>query len=113
MNRRNCALLGWSVFSAQDKPLRPNTEHLVVFGPSVPRRNQTEAVPCYQLSIMAVPKKKTSKSKRNQRKAHWKRKAMLQAEKALSLGKSVLNAQAGEKETSFIYPVKDEDEDEE
>ena len=61
---------------------------------------------------MAVPKKKTSKSKRNQRKAHWKRKAMFQAQKALSLGKSVLNAQASEKATSFVYPTKDEEEEE-
>lgn len=61
---------------------------------------------------MAVPKKKTSKSKRDQRKAHWKRKAKFEAEKALSLGKSILNAQASEKETSFVYPIKDDEEDE-
>jgi large subunit ribosomal protein L32 len=39
---------------------------------------------------MAVPKKKTSKGKRDQRKATWKRTAALQAQRALSLGKSVL-----------------------
>lgn len=60
---------------------------------------------------MAVPKKKTSKSKRDQRKANWKRKAKFQAEKALSLGKSILNAQAGEKTTSFVYPTKDDEEE--
>ncbi|MDJ0727248.1 MAG: 50S ribosomal protein L32 [Prochloraceae cyanobacterium] len=57
---------------------------------------------------MAVPKKKTSKSKRNHRKAHWKRKAALEAQKALSLGKSVLTGRSN----SFVYPSKDEDEEE-
>lgn len=59
---------------------------------------------------MAVPKKKTSKGKRDQRKAHWKRTAALQAQKALSLGKSVLTGRA----EGFIYPSdEEEDEDEE
>ena len=58
---------------------------------------------------MAVPKKKTSKSKRDRRKAHWKRKAAKEAEKALSLGKSVLTGRSN----SFVYPTEeDEDEDE-
>ena len=39
---------------------------------------------------MAVPKKKKSKSKRNQRHAVWKGKAAIAAQKAISLGKSVL-----------------------
>ena len=39
---------------------------------------------------MAVPKKKKSKSKRNHRHAVWKGKAALAAQKAMSLGKSVL-----------------------
>ena len=57
---------------------------------------------------MAVPKKKTSKSKRDHRKAHWKRKAALQAERALSLGKSVLSGRSN----SFVYPqAEEEDED--
>ncbi len=56
---------------------------------------------------MAVPKKKTSKSKRDHRRAHWRRKAALEAQKALSLGKSVLSGRS----TSFVYP-QDEDEDE-
>jgi large subunit ribosomal protein L32 len=56
---------------------------------------------------MAQPKKKTSKSKRDQRKATWKRKAALQAQRALSLGKSILSGRA----EGFYYPS-DEDEDE-
>jgi large subunit ribosomal protein L32 len=57
---------------------------------------------------MAVPKKKTSKSKRNMRKSHWKRTAALQAQKALSQGKSVLTGRS----KGFYYPT-DEDEDDE
>jgi len=57
---------------------------------------------------MAVPKKKTSKQKRDQRRATWKRTAALQAKKALSLGKSVLTGRS----TSFIYPTEEEDEEE-
>ncbi|MEB3262678.1 MAG: 50S ribosomal protein L32 [Cyanobacteriota bacterium] len=59
---------------------------------------------------MAVPKKKTSKGKRNQRHAHWKAKASVAAERALSLGKSVLSGRA----QGFVYPVRgdtDETED--
>jgi large subunit ribosomal protein L32 len=37
---------------------------------------------------MAVPKKRTSKSKKNSRKATWKKKADKSAQKALSLSKS-------------------------
>ena len=48
---------------------------------------------------MAVPKKRTSKSKKNARKANWKRKANKAAQKSLSLAKSVLQG----KPTSFIY----------
>ncbi len=58
---------------------------------------------------MAVPKKKTSKSKRDMRRANWKRKAADQAQKALSLGKSILTGRA----EGFVYPQADEDEDEE
>ena len=43
---------------------------------------------------MAVPKKKKSKSKRNQRHAVWKGKAAIAAQKAISLGKSVLTGKA-------------------
>lgn len=56
---------------------------------------------------MAVPKKKTSKTKRDQRRAHWKRQAHFEAQKALSLGKSILSGQSN----SFVYP-QDEEEDE-
>ena len=55
---------------------------------------------------MAVPKKKTSKGKRNQRHAHWKAKAAVAAEKAMSLGKAVLSGRA----QGFVYPI-DTDED--
>jgi large subunit ribosomal protein L32 len=43
---------------------------------------------------MAVPKKKTSKGKRNQRHATWKAKAADAAQKAMSLGKAVLSGRA-------------------
>ncbi|YAI82255.1 MAG: 50S ribosomal protein L32 [cyanobacterium endosymbiont of Rhopalodia sterrenbergii] len=55
---------------------------------------------------MAVPKKKTSNLKRDQRKAHWKKQAAKEAQKALSLGKSVLSGRS-----NFVYP-QDEDENE-
>ena len=59
---------------------------------------------------MAVPKKKMSKGKRNQRHATWKGKAAIAAEKALSIGKSVLTGRA----QGFVYPMNetsDEDAD--
>ena len=55
---------------------------------------------------MAVPKKKTSKGKRNQRHAIWKAKAANAAQRALSAGKSVLTGRA----QGFVYPM-DETED--
>ena len=55
---------------------------------------------------MAVPKKRTSKSKKNARKANWKRKASKTAQKSLSLAKSMLRG----KTTSFVYSVYNEDE---
>ena len=57
---------------------------------------------------MAVPKKKTSKSKRNQRHATWKGKAATAAQKAMSIGKSVLSGRA----QGFVYPVSESDEGE-
>ena len=48
---------------------------------------------------MAVPKKRTSKSKKNSRKANWKRKGYKAAQKSLSLAKSLLQG----KTTSFVY----------
>ena len=58
---------------------------------------------------MAVPKKKTSKGKRNQRHATWKSKATVAAQKALSLGKSVLTGRA----QGFVYPMNESEETEE
>ena len=56
---------------------------------------------------MAVPKKKTSKSRKNKRKANWKAKARLEAKKALSLGKSVLT----ERSNSFVFSTDEEEEE--
>jgi large subunit ribosomal protein L32 len=58
---------------------------------------------------MAAPKKKTSKSKRDSRKATWRKKAAVQAQRALSLGKAVLSG----KSTSFVYIEKGADDEEE
>jgi len=55
---------------------------------------------------MAVPKKRTSKSKKNSRKANWKRKGYQAAQKSLSLAKSMLRG----KSTSFIYSAYVDDE---
>nr|YP_009395083.1 ribosomal protein L32 [Bryothamnion seaforthii]ARW63851.1 ribosomal protein L32 [Bryothamnion seaforthii] len=46
---------------------------------------------------MAVPKKRTSKSK--SRKFYWQKKASLVSQRSLSLAKSLLSG----KSTSFIY----------
>jgi large subunit ribosomal protein L32 len=58
-------------------------------------------------AIMAVPKKKTSKSKRDKRRATWRHKATVQAQKALSLGKSILTGRS-----TFVYPVAEDEEEE-
>lgn len=55
---------------------------------------------------MAVPKKRTSKKKKNSRKANWKRKSNAIAQKSLSLAKSMLK----DKPTSFIYRLYTDDE---
>ena len=57
---------------------------------------------------MAVPKKKTSKGKRNQRLATWKAKAAVTADKAMSIGKSVLTGKA----QGFVYPMSEDNEEE-
>ena len=58
---------------------------------------------------MAVPKKRTSKAKKNARKANGKRKGAVAAQKSFSLAKSMLRG----KSTSFVYSVYvDEDENE-
>lgn len=48
---------------------------------------------------MAVPKKRTSKAKKNARKANWKNQAKIEAQKAFSLAKSVLTG----KSNGFVY----------
>jgi large subunit ribosomal protein L32 len=50
---------------------------------------------------MAVPKKRTSRSKKNSRRATWISKANIQAQKAFSLANSVLKG----KSSSFIYSL--------
>lgn len=55
---------------------------------------------------MAVPKKRTSKSKKNSRKANWKRKSEKAAQKSLSLAKSMLKG----KRTTFVYSIDIEEE---
>lgn len=57
---------------------------------------------------MAVPKKKRSKAKKRTHKSLWKRKASFEAQKALSLGKSILSSRS-----TFVYPTDEEDEDDE
>ncbi|HEY9780161.1 MAG TPA: 50S ribosomal protein L32 [Leptolyngbyaceae cyanobacterium] len=57
---------------------------------------------------MAVPKKKTSKSKRDKRRATWRRKAAVEAQKALSLGKSILSGRS-----KFVYPTPEAEAEEE
>lgn len=54
---------------------------------------------------MAVPKKRTSKSKTRSRKACWKRKAFYEAAKAMSLAKSSIKM----KSNSYVYISKDTD----
>ena len=54
---------------------------------------------------MAVPKKRTSKAKKNARKANWKKKADKSAQKALSFAKLVIRGQT----TSFTYSLYEEE----
>lgn len=49
---------------------------------------------------MAQPKKRTSKMRTRSRHANWLRKADLQAQRALSLGRSILT----NRNTGFFYP---------
>jgi len=56
---------------------------------------------------MAVPKKKRSKAKKRTHKSLWKGKASLEAQKALSLGKSVLSGRS-----TFVYPTNEDDDEE-
>lgn len=50
---------------------------------------------------MAVPKKRTSKSKRSSRLANWTHKAVARAEKALSIAKSIMTKRS----TSLVSSV--------
>nr|YP_010336143.1 ribosomal protein L32 [Chroodactylon ornatum]UNJ14549.1 ribosomal protein L32 [Chroodactylon ornatum] len=50
---------------------------------------------------MAVPKKRTSKSKTKSRQSYWRKKAYFQAQRALSLAKSSLTG----KSKSFLFPT--------
>jgi len=52
---------------------------------------------------MAVPKKRTSKSKTKSRKAVWKRQAFYEATKAVSLAKSSLGIKESD---SSLYSLK-------
>ena len=63
--------------------------------------NLEEKVSNLKLLKMAVPKKRTSKAKKNARKANWKRKGYYTSQKSLSLAKSMLRG----KPTSFIYSI--------
>ncbi|MEM7769570.1 MAG: 50S ribosomal protein L32 [Cyanobacteria bacterium P01_A01_bin.37] len=58
---------------------------------------------------MAVPKKKRSKSKRGMHRSAWSGKARLQAQRALSLGKSILTGRS----KSFYYPQEEDEDDDE
>nr|UBA15744.1 ribosomal protein L32 [Pseudo-nitzschia hainanensis] len=57
---------------------------------------------------MAVPKKRTSKAKKNARKANWKKKGAKAAQKSFSLAKSMLRG----KKTSFVYSIYEDDNEE-
>jgi len=57
---------------------------------------------------MAVPKKRTSKSKRNSRKSQWYKLASVAKQKAVSLAKSIITG----KSTSFVLPKKQEETEE-
>nr|YP_010152816.1 ribosomal protein L32 [Olisthodiscus luteus]QQW50477.1 ribosomal protein L32 [Olisthodiscus luteus] len=50
---------------------------------------------------MAVPKKRTSKSKKNSRRATWNNKIVKEVQKALTLGYSLSN----DKKKTFIYKL--------
>lgn len=54
---------------------------------------------------MAVPKKRTSKSKTRSRKAVWKRQAFYKSLKAMSLAKSSV----GMKSNSLVYESKSQE----
>ncbi|MBU6186534.1 MAG: 50S ribosomal protein L32 [Synechococcales bacterium] len=57
---------------------------------------------------MAVPKKKTSKAKRDKRRATWRAKAAVQAKKAISRAKSILTERG-----NFVFPTRQDNDEEE
>ncbi len=54
---------------------------------------------------MAAPKKRTSKTRKNLRKAQWKAKAEIEAKKALSTAKMVLKKIANQASTDQISEI--------
>ena len=57
---------------------------------------------------MAVPKKRTSKSKKNLRKTVWKRKALKQAVQAFCIAKRIAKTEANEKLSSVGFKTNDQ-----
>nr|YP_006666452.1 ribosomal protein L32 [Trebouxiophyceae sp. MX-AZ01]AFQ93807.1 ribosomal protein L32 [Trebouxiophyceae sp. MX-AZ01] len=51
---------------------------------------------------MAVPKKRTSKSRRNNRRALWRGKASLQAKRSFSLAVSILRRRLSQKQDARL-----------
>ena len=52
---------------------------------------------------MAVPKKRTSKSKKNSRKSNWKKKAVKSTAQALSLARSIIKAGKQDSKPTTFY----------
>lgn len=103
-------LQGWCpsviVFVQKEEHCCPQWESAVALRASLGYTNRLRKL---VLGItMACPKKKTSKSKRSMRRAVWKRQAALQAQRALSIGKSILTERA----QGFYFPEAEEEENE-
>ena len=54
---------------------------------------------------MAVPKKRTSKSRRNTRRTLWKKKAFAQTKRSFSLAASILKKRLKQKEQTELSPT--------
>ena len=96
-------ITNWSIYRKIDKKLESAQRVFVKSDDDVIKYRTSKSS-----ATMAVPKKKTSKGKRNQRHAIWKGKAAIAAEKALSIGKSVLTGRA----QGFVYPMDETTDDE-
>ncbi len=95
------------VFVQKEEHCRPQRKSAVALEESL---GYTDRLRKLVLGItMACPKKKTSKSKRSMRRAVWKRQAALQAQRALSIGKSILTERA----RGFYFPEAEEENEEE